>query len=174
LRRIIHGRLGQIGITSVSPLRRVGSTLARPRLSRAAWINGGLAVLLIGLATWGYLSVGDPGRTQTVSSRNATVTRGTLTASVSGSGNTESAAQVGVNFTNSGTLTAVDVTVGHHVRTGQILATIDPGSARQDLAAAEAQLATAQASYDQTAAGQSPIDRTRDQIAVASARLRHE
>jgi multidrug efflux pump subunit AcrA (membrane-fusion protein) len=73
----------------------------------------------IGLATWGYLSVGDPGRTQTVSSRNATVTRGTLTASVSGSGNTESAAEVGVNFTNSGTLTAVDVTVGQHVSTGQ-------------------------------------------------------
>jgi multidrug efflux pump subunit AcrA (membrane-fusion protein) len=135
------------------------------------WINGVLAVLLIGLATWGYFSVGDPGRTQTVSSRNATVTRGTLTASISGSGNTASAAQVGVDFTNSGTLTAVDVKVGQHVRTGQVLATIDPGSARQDLAAAEAQLATAQASYDQTAAGQSAIDRTRDQIAVASARL---
>lgn len=67
---------------------------------KVVWVNTGLAVLLVGT--------------------------GTLTATVTGTGNVASASQDGVNFAGSGgTLVAVYVRSGQEVTAGQRLARID-------------------------------------------------
>jgi HlyD family secretion protein len=74
-----------------------------------------------------------------------TVGRRTVTASVTGTGNLVPMTQSNVSFKVSGILTAVDVRVGDHVNAGQLLATIDPTTQQQALAAAQANLQVAQA-----------------------------
>ena len=142
------------------------------RRPRAVWVNTGLAILLGGSGLAAYLTIGDPPKAGTATTRRATAARGTLTATVSGTGNAQSASSVGVNFAGSGgILTAVYVRPGAKVTAGQQLARIDPTSAQQSLQTAQSQLASAQAQYDQTAAGATSLQRQKDRLAVQSAQL---
>jgi macrolide-specific efflux system membrane fusion protein len=142
------------------------STLrARPTL----WINLALAVALAlagGVALVALRS--SPGAAAT-SVRTATVRTGTVTATVSGSGNVTSADEVAMNFATSGTVTSIKVKPGQVVDKGQVLATLDTSAARRTLAAAKAQLSSAQAQYAQTAAGATSAQRTKDALAVSAA-----
>ena len=74
-----------------------------------------------------------------------TVARRTVTASVTGTGNLVPMTQANLSFKVSGTLTDIEVRVGDHVSTGQVLARIDPVPEQQALAAAQANVAIAQA-----------------------------
>ena len=112
---------------------------------RYVLINGVLVLALAGAAAASYLAVGNPAST-TATTPTTTVARGTLTSTVSASGNLSAKTTVGVDFpSNSGTVTAIEVTLGHVVKAGDVLATSDDTSARQTLASAQASLASAKA-----------------------------
>ncbi len=136
------------------------------------WINTGLAVLLAaaGGGAWFSLTSSTTPTTTTSSSRTSTVRTGTLSATVNGSGNLESASTSSVAFGSSGTVTDVFVTVGQTVAKGARLARIDSSAAERTLASAKASLLSAQAAYDDTADGQSASQRKRDEISVADAK----
>jgi HlyD family secretion protein len=80
--------------------------------------------------------------------------RGTVTSVVSGTGSLVPAGRMNVNFKTAGTLTEVDVKVGDHVTTGQILARLDSSTQQSTLAQAQASLASAQANLQSV---QSPL-----------------
>lgn len=135
------------------------------------WLNTGLAAALLaaGGGAW-YTVQGSSVAQTTTTSRTSTVRTGTLTATVTGSGNLESATSSTVDFSSSGTLTDVYVTAGQTVKKGQKLARIDSAAAERSLASAKASLLSAQAAYADTADGESASQRKRDEIAVSDAR----
>ncbi|TWF74519.1 HlyD family secretion protein [Pseudonocardia hierapolitana] len=73
------------------------------------------------------------------------VTRTSVTSTVTATGSLQAITEQNVGFPEGGKLVEVNVAVGQQVEPGQILARLDDFSARQDLAAAEAQLAQEQA-----------------------------
>ena len=62
---------------------------------------------------------------------------------MSGTGNVEPGVDDAVNFATSGTLKTIDVTVGQHVKKGQLIATLDPTSAQLTLSEAQDALTSA-------------------------------
>jgi multidrug efflux pump subunit AcrA (membrane-fusion protein) len=131
---------------------------------RTLLLNGALVVVLAGVGVVGWTTLAS-GST-TVSGRTATIQRGTVLSTVAATGTVVSPGDVGVSFASSGTVTAVKVSVGDTVRKGQVLATIDDLSARQQLASARGQLANAK---DQLATAEGT--QTPSQKAQASASL---
>ena len=119
---------------------------------RTPWINGGLAALLVVAVVLAFTVIGNPS-TPAVPVRTAMVTRGDVTATVTGSGNAASQASVPASFATDGTVTAVDVKAGDTVTAGQVLATVDPAASKEGLRTAQAALDGARAAYDQAAAG---------------------
>lgn len=85
--------------------------------------------------------------------RTATVTQGLIQSSVSASGNVSPAQSATAGFASSGTVTAVDVTVGQHVKVGQVLGKVDPTSAQDTLLAAQANLEQAQSALSTAESG---------------------
>ncbi|HTY96038.1 MAG TPA: biotin/lipoyl-binding protein, partial [Solirubrobacteraceae bacterium] len=77
--------------------------------------------------------------------RTATVKRGVVQSTVSGSGNIQSADELNLGFKTSGTVTHIYVKEGQHVTQGQLLATLDPSSAEVTLEQAKASLQSAEA-----------------------------
>lgn len=90
------------------------------------------------------------------------VVRGTVTAEVSAPGSVVSATASDAGFAADGTVAAVDVAVGTPVRTGDVLATLDDGTARARVAAAAATLEADRRARD--AAGAVPVP---DPVALA-------
>jgi multidrug efflux pump subunit AcrA (membrane-fusion protein) len=80
------------------------------------------------------------------------VVRGTVTQEVIASGSVVSANAADAGFATDGTVAAVDVAVGAPVHTGDVLATLDDGTARARAAAATATLAADQRARDAAAA----------------------
>lgn len=114
-------------------------------------INVGLAVILAGALAAATLAVGDPTATTTATTPTVKASRGTLTATVSASGNLSARTSVGASFTGSGgTVTAILVKVGDTVTAGQALAKVDDTSAKLSLASAKASLQQAQAGLTTT------------------------
>ena len=73
--------------------------------------------------------------------RTTTATLGTVTQSISMSGNLASAAETDLNFSSSGRVNAVNVQVGQTVSAGQTLASLDATSLHDALTTAQASLA---------------------------------
>ncbi len=134
----------------------------------AHWLNLGLLLLLVVAIVATVLVITNPGGEAPVA-RTATVTRGDVTALVTGSGNAESSLRTPVSFEGSGTVTSVLVEPGDTVTLGQPLATIDDAAAQAELRTAEAQLASAQAVLDQAKAGPTDVLRQQDQLGVTQA-----
>lgn len=130
-------------------------------------------VAALGLSVAGaVLAVGEPKTAAASGSRTATASVGTVTASVSASGNLAAATTVGSDFAGSGgTVRAIYVKVGQKVTKGQALARVDDTSARRSLRTAEASLASAQAQQITTTQGQTSAEKARDQLAVRSAQV---
>ncbi len=134
------------------------------------WLNTGLAVALVAAAGGAWYTVTSSSTpAATATSRTSTVRTSSLTATVTGSGNLESAATASLSFGSSGTVTDVYVKAGDHVKKGQKLARIDSSAAERTLASAEANLLSAQASYSDVADGESASQRKRDEISVSDA-----
>ena len=114
-----------------------------PNLS---WPLYALAVACIGAIVAAVLLVGPAPASQTTVKRTATVARGVVQSTVSGSGNVQPATQLDLGFKTGGTVTHIYVHQGEQVVTGQLLATLDPESAEVTLQQARASLQSAEAS----------------------------
>jgi multidrug efflux pump subunit AcrA (membrane-fusion protein) len=130
----------------ISPLqqRRKVPSLSDTRL----WL-GGLAALSLLIAALIVKDMVFPSRATAAGLRFATVARGTVASTVTGTGTLTPNMQVNVGFKTAGQLTEVDVKVGDHVKTGQLLAKIDASTQQAALAQANAQLAAASANLQQ-------------------------
>jgi len=135
------------------PTRPTGLALVvrRKNLPTVALIAA--ALLLGGLIARDALF--PPAAATPVGLRTATVSTGTVTTSVTATGTLVPAQQMSLGFKTAGTLTAVDVHVGDHVRSGQLLATIDPAPLELALQTAQATLSSAQATLANTLSGTS-------------------
>ena len=103
--------------------------------------------------------------------RTATVTRGTMNATVTASGNVTSAVEVDLQLAGSaGTVTKIFVREGQRVTPGQALLRIDDTAARRQLATARASLASARAQLTTATQGRSAAERRVDQTGIDSAR----
>ncbi|MFF0218620.1 efflux RND transporter periplasmic adaptor subunit [Streptomyces vinaceus] len=126
-----------------------------PRRRRAALINSVLGVAVLAGAGGAYAAVtSDGGGPARGGARTVAVTKGTVLATVSGSGSLSSPSDAGVNFSTGGRLTEVDVKPGDKVTKGQLLGKVDPTSATETLTQARASLTAAQASLTKAEAGQ--------------------
>ncbi|MFI1091609.1 efflux RND transporter periplasmic adaptor subunit [Streptomyces sp. NPDC020917] len=130
-----------------------------PRRRRAVLINSVLGVVVLAGAGGAYAAVHNGDKSSSASSsgaRVATVTKGTVLATVSGSGSLTSPSDAGLNFTTGGTLTAVYVKPGDTVKKGQVLAKVDPTQAKETLQQDQASLTAAQANLTKVEEGELP------------------
>jgi multidrug efflux pump subunit AcrA (membrane-fusion protein) len=128
-----------------------------PRTS-APWLNYLLGLLCVGAIVAGFMLVGPASSGQTATSRTAKAAEGVVQSTVSGSGTLEPASKVGVDFAASGTLTGVFVSVGDHVKGGELLAEINPASAESSLRSAEIAESSDEAAYRDAIAGLTPAE----------------
>ncbi|MFJ9520276.1 efflux RND transporter periplasmic adaptor subunit [Kitasatospora sp. NPDC101801] len=129
---------------------------ALPRRRAAVLVNSALVVALLGGAVVVYTTL-DSGTSTAASKspvRSATVTKGTVLATVSGSGALSSPSDAGQDFVTGGKLTAVKVSVGDAVKKGDVLATVATTDAQQQVDAARKALTTAEANLTKAEAGQ--------------------
>ncbi|KOV39087.1 hypothetical protein ADK60_01000 [Streptomyces sp. XY431] len=126
-----------------------------PRRRGAVLVNSALGVALLGAAALAYTVLDDGSGTTAAKApvRTATVTKGTVLATVSGTGTLASPTDAAQDFTTGGRLTAVKVAVGDQVTKGQVLATVDTTAAQQQVDAAQAALNTASANLTKARAG---------------------
>ncbi|WP_035816208.1 efflux RND transporter periplasmic adaptor subunit [Kitasatospora phosalacinea] len=127
-----------------------------PRRRGAVLVNSALGVALIGGAALAYTTL-DSGSSKAATSskvRTVTVGKGTVQATVSGSGALFSPSDAGQDFTTGGRLTSVKVAVGDAVKKGQVLATVDTTAAQQQVDQAQAALNTAEANLTKAEAGE--------------------
>jgi multidrug efflux pump subunit AcrA (membrane-fusion protein) len=108
-------------------------------------LNSALAAICVALIVFGVLAVDPASQSSGQSTRIATVQRGVVQSTVSGTGNVEAASQLNLGFKTSGTVTHIYVKQGQHVTKGQLLATVDPQSAEVTLEQARASLQSAEA-----------------------------
>ncbi len=117
-----------------------------------------------------------PGGSGSLTQRTATLTRGSLIASISASGNIQSEEETRLGFQSGGLVTAVQVKVGDGVLVGTVLAQLDTTEAtltlRKSMAAlkdAEATVVIATANYSRTLDGIRPADVAAARAAVNAA-----
>ncbi|MBV2152747.1 efflux RND transporter periplasmic adaptor subunit [Kitasatospora sp. SUK 42] len=126
-----------------------------PRRRGAVLVNSALGVALLGGAALVYATVDGSGGSAAAkpAARTATVAKGTVLATVSGTGTLVSPTDAAQDFATGGRLTAVKVAVGDAVKKGQVLATVDTTAAQQQVDAAQAALTTANANLTKAQAG---------------------
>lgn len=115
-------------------------------IPRTAFTLGGLALAVAACTGVLYAMGGD--EPAAVQLQLASAKRGTVSASVSAAGNTASGTSRDLAFGVSGTVSKVHVKVGDRVRKGAVLARVDGTAAREQYAAAKADLAAAQDAVD--------------------------
>jgi len=178
--------------TTTLPRRRAGLS--------GRWLIGGIALIVVAIVVAVVIS-GASRRSTSVGPATVPVTRGDLVATVAGSGSVAAEQTLNLPFQSSGTVTEVLVKEGDSVQVGQILARLDDrylqmqvasarsgldsatarlaqaehGNARpEDIAAAEAALASAQANYDKASKGASAPDLASAQAAVRGAQAAYD
>ncbi|MFJ2862898.1 efflux RND transporter periplasmic adaptor subunit [Kitasatospora sp. NPDC087314] len=126
-----------------------------PRRRGVVLVNSALGVALLGGAALVYATVngGTSAAAGKTPVRTATVAKGTVLATVSGTGTLVSPTDAAQDFATGGRLTSVKVAVGDAVKKGQVLATVDTTAAQQQVDAAQAALTTANANLAKAQAG---------------------
>ena len=113
----------------------------------------GIVIVVIAAGVGGFfLTRGDPA---SVSYRTGVATLGTVTQTVSLSGNLAPDGETDLDFEGAGKVTAVNVQPGQTVTTGETLATQDPTTVDASLTQADATLSAAQANLTSAEAGTS-------------------
>lgn len=113
---------------------------------RVGYVALALAVALG--ATFALYSIyHSPSSSSAAVTRTVKVTKGTVQASVSASGNISTVENANENFTSGGTLATLTASVGEKVRAGQVLASVDSTSARSALLQATTSLTVARMNY---------------------------
>lgn len=103
--------------------------------------------------------------------RTAVATLGTVTQSVSLSGNLAAASETDLDFTASGRVSAVTVSAGQQVPAGATLATLDTTTLQATLTQAQATLSSAEAKLSADEQGTTPSSLTQAQSAVNTAQV---
>jgi multidrug efflux pump subunit AcrA (membrane-fusion protein) len=159
------------------------TTLPRRKKLSGRWIAVGIVLIVVAIGA--ALFINGRGQTATATGQSTVpVTRQNLTAMIAGSGSVTAEQSLNLPFQMSGTVTEVLVKEGDTVQVGQELVKLDDrnlqlqvasaraslesakarlaqaqqGNAKaEDIAAVQAQLASAQANYDKTANGPSAV-----------------
>jgi HlyD family secretion protein len=105
--------------------------------------------------------------------RQVAVRQGTLVATVSASGSIAPEAQVTLNFQTPGTVDQVNVVVGQKVIAGEVLAQLDIAELALALQQAQQAYIAQQISYSQTVAGPKPYELAAAQAQLASAKAQY-
>lgn len=174
------------------------STIPRGRRLWNRWLVVAILVV-VALGVVFYVATAQSG--EAPAPDTVTVTRGTLVATVAGSGGVAAEQSLNLYFQTTGPVAEVLVKEGDVVQSGQVLARLDDrqlqlqvasarsglesaqlrlaqaegGNARpEDIAAAEAVVASAQAGYDKVAQGPSSADLAAASAAVASAQASYD
>ncbi len=119
-------------------------------MKRRLWlVAGGLVVLLliVGVFVWQRLAT----PTTAVRAQTATVTRGTLVATVNAAGNVSAPKTTALAFQTSGRVAKVNVQMGDQVKKDQVLMQLDTTDLELALKTAQTNLASAQADFDSSA-----------------------
>lgn len=132
--------------------------MARPTKQVVGYVA--LGVVLVASGGLAYGAVAGSSSAARSNSRTVTVQRGSISQTVSASGNLESATPVNVNFATSGTITEIDVTAGEQVTAGEVLAKLDPSDAQTNLDVAKLELAAANVKLTQARSGTSTSQST--------------
>ena len=130
-------------------------------------LTAGAAVVL----TLGLLSIFHSASASSSVARTVTVQVGTVSSSVSASGNVSPAESDSVNFQTGGTLTAVDVAVGDKVKAGQVVAKIDPTDADDALQSAQDSLQVAEMALAEAEAGGTSAQLEQNQASMTNSQL---
>lgn len=146
---------------------RVSSSPRSRRASPRAVLNLALAFVLVAAGTGAVLLLQEE---QSAAAPVTTeVTRGTVIATVSATGNVVAARDVGVDFAGAGRLATVRVEVGDEVRRGEVLARLDDAAAVDQRDTARAQLDQARANLRIVTDGPSDADLAASNAAVRQA-----
>ncbi len=133
----------------------------------------GIVVLVIAAGVGGFfLTRGDAAGS--VSYRTGVATLGTVTQTVSLSGNLKSDGEIDLDFEGAGKVTAVNVRPGQTVTAGEVLATQDPATVDASLTQANATLAGAEANLTSAKAGASASSITQAEGQVSSAQVSYQ
>jgi HlyD family secretion protein len=136
---------------------------------RRPWQTLGLAFTVAVLAA---CSAGS--NTSSAPQRSATVTRGTLLASVNATGSIQPEAEIRLGFRLAGTVSAVKVKEGDRVKKGDVLAQLDSADLELAVQQAQAGLITANASYSRTVDRPAQADIDAAQAALNAAYANYE
>jgi multidrug efflux pump subunit AcrA (membrane-fusion protein) len=143
----------------------------RRRLLRKPLIIGVVVVVIAaGVGTF-FLTRGDAA---SVSYRTGVATLGTITQTVSLSGNLAPDGETDLDFEGAGKVTSVNVAPGQTVAAGQVLATQDPTTVDASLTQAEATLSSAQANLTQAKSGTSASSLTQAEGQVNSSYVSYQ
>jgi multidrug efflux pump subunit AcrA (membrane-fusion protein) len=138
---------------------------SRPKLV----LNGTLAAVVLAGGAVAYTLVGPASSSSAGTiARQVTVARGTVTASVTASGNLAPQSTSSLAFGASGQVTAVDVKVGQVVTAGETLATINATQANYNLQLAQDQLTIANDNLSKAEDGPDSVTVQADNAALAS------
>ena len=151
-------------------------------LLRKPFVVMPIATILVIALLWFFFGRSDGGAANTTLPQQVvTVSRGTMSETVSADGTVAAAQTDDLNFTDAGTVTEVNVKAGDTVSAGQVLAKINSAelqatvaSANSNLADAEAKLADDQdsgASDEQIAADETSVTSAKDSLASAEKNL---
>lgn len=150
---------GDTGTEEASAVAGVlGTDSSVPTRKKARWrIWGGLALVVVaGVAVWATAA-----RPDTVQYTTQQARRGTLTVTVTATGNLEPTNQVEVGVEVSGTIATVEVDYNDHIERGQVLATLDPLKFKVQVLRSRAALQSARSRILQA---QATVDESRAQV----------
>jgi multidrug efflux pump subunit AcrA (membrane-fusion protein) len=133
----------------------------------------GFVIVLVAVGVGGFFVTRGDAATS-VSYRTGVATLGTVTQTVSLSGNLESDGETDLDFEGAGKVTAVNVEAGQTVTAGEVLATQDPTTVDASLTQANATLAGAEANLTSAKAGASASSITQDEGQINSAEVSYQ
>jgi len=124
------------------------------------------AVVILAIGAAAVATLSNCSSSTTASPSIATVERASFSTGIASTGSLTPLTEKNLGFAKGGELTSVRVKVGDHVAAGDVLASIDPAPARQELAAQQAQLRSQQAALEKLK--DSPnVDGSKDSLSQA-------
>jgi len=133
---------------------------------KSKWVLWIILVLaIIGGGYWFFM------RSNSASYQFVTVTQGSITETVSVTGNTTPTKSVSLGFQNTGTIAHIYHTLGDHVSAGEVIAELNTANLSAVLQQARASLAVAEANLASLMAGTRQEQLTIDQNAVTQSQM---
>lgn len=119
-------------------------------MKRSFVITGGAVLIVLLILGAGYQRMTASAASPSTATQTVKVTRGSLSATVSASGNVSAPSTAALALSSSGKVAQVAVKVGYAIKKGQLLMRLDTTDLELALKTAQGNLTSAQASYDST------------------------